>query len=738
MKRLVFRISALVTVVALGAIAIVQAQRSTSAHQQIQAAPSPGSAGADPAAAPPAGTPSAGEAGGLTTLQPSAAEGDPSASAVTVRPLPTREVTLTAQRKTQAKPPAALPPSLADDVRLVSGEEPVSAEPLPPDESATGVQPPGTLPGDAGAAVVGDRYSTVSVAVGDPSAAAAPAGLPSGVEQPVLPLPSSTPRSIPASQESAAEAPVISAAGDVLPAGAEPPAFAGSEPPVGNPFQRPATMPSDSAEPRELAPLSAGSLASPLGQVPALGEGTGKPGGAELEGPQVPQLALRKEAPAEVTVGKPATFRITVHNTGKVPAHQVEVRDEVPAGMQLQNTQPTASRGARGEIVWQLGSLPPGEQITVEAEFIPVAEGVIGSVASVRFQADVSARTTSTRPELAVETTAAKEVLIGEPVKLSIKVTNPGTGVATGVVLVEQIPAGLRHPAGAELEYEVGTLKPGESRELDLEMTAARPGQVTNVLAVRGDGGLQAEDRLDIQVIAPDLQVDLEGPKRRYLEREAVYQVAISNPGTAAARNVELVAYLPTGLKFVSANNAGQFEPETRTVHWLLEELPANDTGTVQLVTLPIEAGEMKLRCRTSAEKGLSAEKEQALTVEGIAAILFELVDVEDPIEKGGETTYEIRVMNQGSKAATNVNLAVTLPPEMQPVAAEGPARYAVQNNTILFEPLQRLAPKADTTYRVRVQGLQPGDLRVRVQVKTDEMEAPVIKEESTRVYADE
>jgi len=54
-----------------------------------------------------------------------------------------------------------------------------------------------------------------------------------------------------------------------------------------------------------------------------------------------------------------------------------------------------------------------------------------------------------------------------------------------------------------------------------------------------------------------------------------------------------------------------------------------------------------------------------------------------------------------------------------------------------VFESLPRLAAKADTTYRVRVQGLKPGDQRVRVQLLTDEIRVPITKEESTRVYSD-
>jgi len=110
-------------------------------------------------------------------------------------------------------------------------------------------------------------------------------------------------------------------------------------------------------------------------------------------------------------------------------------------------------------------------------------------------------------------------------------------------------------------------------------------------------------------VIAPQLDVVVEGPKRRYLERQATYLVSLTNPGTAPAKQVELQASLPVGLKFISANNAGYFEEATRTVRWRLEELPANETGTVELVAMPVEPGQQALRLRGTAQKGLTVEK---------------------------------------------------------------------------------------------------------------------------------
>lgn len=467
-------------------------------------------------------------------------------------------------------------------------------------------------------------------------------------------------------------------------------------------------------------------------------EGGGKPGGPRLEGPQVPQLTIQKIAPPEVQVGKLATFSTTLRNTGRVVAHNVEIRDEVPKGARLVNTNPRASRGPRGELIWPLGTVKPGDEVSVEMQLMPTEEGEMGSVATVSSTTDASARTTVTRPQLMVKTTGPNRALLGEQVVLVILISNPGTGTAHKVVLEERIPPGLRHPAGRDLEYEVGDLRPNETRRLELKMTAAQAGMVNNVLSARADANLKVEDRFDLEVLAPKLVVNMEGSKRRFLERQATYTVSVSNPGTAPARQVELIAQLPPGLKFVEANNAGHYQEATRTVHWLLEELPVKETGSVSLTTMPIEPGEQTLRIRGVAQQGLTAIKEHPVLIEGVASLAFEVTSLNNPIEVRSETTYEIRLANHGSKAATNVRISALLPPEMKFVSADGPTRQFGEGNRIVFEPLPRMAPKATAVYRLRAKGLRPGDLRVRFQVTTDDMQGPVTKEESTRVFSEE
>lgn len=535
------------------------------------------------------------------------------------------------------------------------------------------------------------------------------------------------------------------------PAAIEPPAFPAAEPGFGEPQLLPAAdepapltgNPFGAAEPARAAEPPA-RPSRPQGQPRATTAsldqvaGAGRPGPRKLEGPQSPALTVVKKAPAELQVGKPAAFEVTVRNVGTAPATRVEVRDEVPVGARLHDTSPPAAVGRGGELVWSLGALAPGDEVRVVMQIIPETEGELGSVATATFSAEASARSLVTRPRLAVAVKGPQRVHAGDEAVFLVRVTNTGTGLATGVLLEDALPEGFEHPAGAQLEYEVGPLPPNQSHDLELRVRATRPGPVTNLIVARGEGELFAEARSEVEIVAPAIQVGVNGPKRRFLDRQATYVVSISNPGTAPARDVALTTYLPDGLQFVAANNQGQYDPKTRAVHWLLDELPQGETGMVELTTMPVSAGNHTLVVEGVAERGVGDKLEQPVVVEGVAAILFEVVDVDDPIEVGGQTSYEIRVTNQGSKAATNVQLAALLPPEMKALDAEGPARHQLDERRVIFDPLPRLAPKADATFRVRVQALAAADARVHVQVRTDEMQSEVTKEESTQIYADE
>jgi uncharacterized repeat protein (TIGR01451 family) len=521
-----------------------------------------------------------------------------------------------------------------------------------------------------------------------------------------------------------------------IPVGLPPPPFA-SAPPIGPP-QPLGTA--DSLPPPVEAPTAMPT--PPTAEPPAAAgvEGQGVPGPLQLEGVQTPQLTVEKRGPKEIQVGQPARFEILVRNVGSATAHEVMLRDEVPRGTSLIATTPPAAPAdgnAKAELVWMLGALPPGEETRVLMELMPEAEGEVGSVASVSFRADATLRARATKPALAIDCPPPEPVRIGGDVEVTLTISNPGSGTATGVVLEAFLPETVSHRAGSELEFDVGQLRPGESKTIDLVLGTRSPGRAPARFVARADGGIELDQPLPIPVTAPTLEIAIDMPARRFLQRPATCTISMVNAGTASARAVELAAQLPPGVKFVRANNAGWHDERTHRVLWNLEELPPGETGTVEMVVMPVQAGGQRLTAAARSTDGPSDQAIHVCQVEGLAALAFHVADSEDPIEVGGVTEYVIRVSNEGTKAASGVRLAATLLGDLEPVEAEGPGRHRVENVAVEFEPLAKLGPGEDAVYKIRARGRRAGHQRVQVQLVSDDQPTPITKEEVTSVYDD-
>ena len=612
-----------------------------------------------------------------------------------------------ADRQSAAQDPAAVPAAESDGAASGPPAEPSPAE---GQTAVPGGEDAGDRPAGTGAVAPAAEPTFVSPFAAVPAPPLPPAAAPPAI-------PDHPPARPVLADPSAPSPPRVRGATAAVPYAAAPPMVPGLN--AGNP-----------------PPAAAGPL-----RPDAVGQG--RPGPMQLEGIQTPQLAVEKRGPREVQVGKPARYEILVRNVGSATAHDVTLRDAIPFGTALVTTAPPASpvtaaaAGSDGELVWALGTLDPGGQARVIMEVMPQEEGEIGSVASVSFRADASIRSRSTKPALKIEATEPKPVLIGRDTQLTITVSNPGSGVATGVVLEGFLPENVSHRAGSELEFDVGQLRPGESRTIDLVLGTRGPGVQAARFAARADGGVEAQHTTKLEVTAPTLELAVDMPLRRFLQRPATCTISMVNAGTAPARAVELAAQLPPGMKFVRANNAGWHDDRTHRVLWNLEELPPGETGTVEVVVMPIALGPQKIMAAARSADGLADQVAHVCEVEGLAAVSFEVADSEDPIEVGGVTEYVVRVGNQGTKPATGVRVTASLLGDLEPVEAQGPAGHRLENRAVVFEPLVKLAPSEEAVFRIRARGRRAGDQRVQVQVVSEDHAAPITKEEITRVYDD-
>ena len=392
---------------------------------------------------------------------------------------------------------------------------------------------------------------------------------------------------------------------------------------------------------------------------------------------------------------------------------------------------------------WNLGALRPGQEKKITFQLKPIQPGEMGSVAQVTFATQASMRTLVTKPVLEIVHQTEATHLIGDSVVLDVIVINKGDGPAKNVMIQQKVPEQLEFPDGLpnasrRIEYEVGTLMPGKSQRVKLALKAANIGKIQSIMYASAEGGLRAKHELPIEVIAPKLVTQSSGPKKRFLKRSATHEFRVANQGTAKATNVQLIAKLPNGLRFVQANNQGRYDSESHAVYWSLAELAQNIEAQVELKTMPVDVGNQPIKFESSADLNIKSALEHDLSVEHLVDVFFEIDDVIDPIEIGGDTNYRVRVVNQGTKAATNIRLQIDFPTGLAPTSVNGSVRHAIRGQQVLFEPINSMNPGDELNFMVSGRGQSVGDHRVVVSMQTDGRTSPVSKQESTRVYSDQ
>jgi uncharacterized repeat protein (TIGR01451 family) len=458
---------------------------------------------------------------------------------------------------------------------------------------------------------------------------------------------------------------------------------------------------------------------------------------ASYQDTPAPQVMLEKVGPSAMNAGKAVRYEIVVRNPGAVALASVRVQEELPSGAVYLGAEPPAD--VQGQtLAWTLTDFAAGAERRIAVEVRPGGEGPFRSVATATFQAASTWEMKVTRPQLALTITGPERAQVGDGVPFQLRISNTGSGPAANAVVHVRLTPGLRHPEGADVEGPLGTLAPGDAKTITLTTTAATPGPQVAEAAVTADEAAEATGRAAVSVLQPALQLRLTGTEQCFVHREADFRLEVANPGQAAATAVVLRDVLPPGLDFVAADGGGVYQAGTRTVEWQLGTLDPGQTRSVGVKLSGRSPGEWNNQAVARADRSLEATASAKVTVDGVPALRLEMVDLEDPVEVGEETTYEIRVINQGSSPCTGLRIDGVLPPgSMDFVAASGPTASRVAGQQVSFEPLPKIAARADVLYRVRVRGKAAGTWLFTVQLMCDQMQRPVIAQESTTVYGD-
>ncbi|MGQ0795552.1 MAG: hypothetical protein ACT4N5_05130, partial [Nitrosopumilaceae archaeon] len=285
-----------------------------------------------------------------------------------------------------------------------------------------------------------------------------------------------------------------------------------------------------------------------------------------------------------VDEGDAITYTIVVTNGGPSTATSLTVTDTLPAGVAFVSATGTGwSCGELGGIVTcTRASLAVGvaPDITITVTAPSQGASLLNSVSVSSSTTDPTpgnnsdSETTAVTGEADVEVSKADDIepaLAGiDTIIYTVTVTNnDADDDATNVVVTDVLPAGVTYVSDTPSQgsfasgtgiWTVGTLTPGQTETLDIEVTvdvATPSGIITNTASVVSDNDQTAgndSDSEDTTIIGEaDVSVDKSGSSYAIVGNDLVYTVSVTNnDADDAATSVVVTDVLPAGVTYVS------------------------------------------------------------------------------------------------------------------------------------------------------------------------------------------
>ncbi len=272
------------------------------------------------------------------------------------------------------------------------------------------------------------------------------------------------------------------------------------------------------------------------------------------------KMRMTVSGPERVRVGETATLKFKLTNATDAALSGVNLQDIVPAGFRHPDgndvSYPVETIGAREtiEVPLELEAVRAGRYVN---RAIISAGNRILSESEIRIEV-IDAR------GLRVETSDAASMPIGQPTVQEIRLINEATTAATGVVIVDTLPADLRFlkashggqydAVSRKVRWNVDSIPAGDTALLKLTVQPKSAGPHSCVIEVSQSGSQKQssiESNLKARGIA-GLRVDLDHSEPSVLAGdEFKVEVRVRNRGNGADSNVELALLLPAELEFV-------------------------------------------------------------------------------------------------------------------------------------------------------------------------------------------
>lgn len=414
-------------------------------------------------------------------------------------------------------------------------------------------------------------------------------------------------------------------------------------------------------------------------------------------------LKLVKTASAtSVHEGEDFRYTITVTNAGPSTARAATMTDALPPGARLRSA--SSTRGTCGQsdpIVCQLGDLPSGAKATITLHVTAADAGRPENTAIVESPtpdpdpANNSDHTTVTTDRLAdlviAKSASAPVVVDGDAFDYTMKVTNKGPSRATGAVVTDTVPSGLRIEAASAsrgtctasrqtVTCDLGTLGSDASATITITARTTKAGSYTNTASVTSETpDPNPDDNLDdadVQVSArADLAIAKTASSPSGLVGDTVtYAITVTNNGPDDAADVTVTDPLPAGATYVSGKpSIGTCATVAGSVICDLGSVANGAAVTIQLKVTLIETGDTRntaqVTTSTPDPKPANNQTATSTTTDKADVSLTKTASTAKP-SIGQTVTYTITARNAGPAVARGVVITDPIPATLKYLSA--------------------------------------------------------------------
>ncbi len=256
-----------------------------------------------------------------------------------------------------------------------------------------------------------------------------------------------------------------------------------------------------------------------------------------------------------------------------------------------------------------------------------------------------------------VTKTAPDTVIVGAEFDYVIKLTNVTKAVIEGVMLKEKLDQNFRltgtNPKstidGQTLHWNVGAMKPGETRTFTIRGSAAGAGPVSACTDVTYENPRVC---LAIKAVQPTLQITKAGPDQVLLCDPITYKITVKNTGSGNACDVVVTDDLPDGV----ATMNGQ-----KSVKYRIGALAPGQSRDFTIQAKASKTGTFTNNASVAASGGLAATSNGVTTK--VTKPELKVVKAGPNLRYVGRPAdYTITVTNTGDGPARNTVLTDQIP----------------------------------------------------------------------------